>query len=123
MRKVNIWAGLGENDRPLRLKRFRSSIAPSESRPKPTRSSSASTREVVGRGAYLAVRWAIYNEPERYPFICSEKITGTAEWTGVCVEIHGPPSPDSSSICIALRQDGTGTTLFDDLDVQLLEGA
>ena len=82
-----------------------------------------STREVVGRGAYLAVRWAIYNEPERYPFICSERITGTAEWTRVCVEIHGPPPPDSSSICIALRQDGTGTTLFDDLDVQLLEGA
>ena len=82
-----------------------------------------STRELVGRGAYLAVRWAIYNEPERYPFICSERITGTAEWTRVCVEIHGPPPPDSSSICIALRQDGTGTTLFDDLDVQLLEGA
>ncbi len=81
------------------------------------------TEEVEGRGACLAVRWALYNEAERYPYSCSQRIVGTREWTLVSVELHGPPPPDASSICIALRQDGTGTTYFDDLEVQLLQGA
>lgn len=81
------------------------------------------TRDVTGRGACLAVRWAIYNEPEQHPYICSEKISGTCDWTRVCVEIDGPPPPGVSSIGIALRLDGCGTTHFDDLEVELLQGA
>jgi hypothetical protein len=36
------------------------------------------------------------------------------------VQIQGPPPPDISSIHIVLRQDGSGTTWFDDLDVEVL---
>ena len=79
------------------------------------------TRDVQGRGSFLAVRWAVYNSPERHPYICSEKLVGTNDWTRVEVEINGPPPTDISSISIILRQDGSGTTLFDDLAVDLIQ--
>jgi len=78
------------------------------------------TDNVVGRGAFLAVRWWVYNYPQRYPYICSQKLVGTHDWTRVEVEIHGPPPPAISAICLILRQDGSGTTFFDDLDVEIL---
>ena len=80
------------------------------------------TENVAGRGSFLAVRWIIYNHPDRHPYICSQKLIGTHDWTRVEVEIPGPPPPESSSICIVLRQDGHGTTLFDDLEVIPLLG-
>jgi len=80
------------------------------------------TRGVDGRGTCIAVRWALYNTPERFPYICSQKLIGDNDWTRVSVEIHGPPPPDVSTICIILRQDGCGTSFFDDLEVELLQG-
>ena len=79
------------------------------------------TEEVRGRGSFLALRWAVYNYPERYPYICSQKLVGTNDWTKVEVEIHGPPPPEISAISIILRQDGPGTTYFDDLEVEVLQ--
>ena len=78
------------------------------------------TDRVKERGAFLAVRWGVDNYPERYPYICSQKLVGTHDWTQVTVEIHGPPPPDISVIYIILRQDGSGTTWFDDLEVEVL---
>ena len=77
----------------------------------------ARTEKVTGRGAFLAVRWAVYNYPERFPYICSERLTGTSDWTRLEVEIRGPAPEDVSAISIVLRQDGAGTSWFDDLDV------
>lgn len=78
------------------------------------------TEGVQGRGSCLAVRWGVFNAPERYPYICSQKLTGTVDWTKVIVEIHGPPPPDSSAVYLILRQDGSGATWFDDLEVETL---
>lgn len=78
------------------------------------------TADVQGRGSCAAVCWAGYNYARRYPYVCSERLTGTHDWTRVSVEIYGPPPPDISSIHIVLRQDGSGTTWFDDLDVEIL---
>ncbi len=78
------------------------------------------TENVQSRGSCLAVRWGVYNYPQRFPYICSQKLVGTHDWTQVEVEIHGPPPPENSSIIIILRQDGPGTTWFDDLEVELL---
>jgi hypothetical protein len=80
------------------------------------------TADVQGRGSFLALRWAVYNYPERYPYICSQKLVGTHDWTRVEVEIHGPPPPEISATSLILRQDGSGTTFFDDLDVEVLQG-
>ena len=49
------------------------------------------TDKVQGRGSFLALRWAVYNYPERYPYICSQKLVGTHDWTRVEAEIHGSP--------------------------------
>ena len=78
------------------------------------------TTAVEGRGSWLALRWIIYNQADSHPYSCSQKLVGTHDWTHVQVELLGPPPPDASSICIVLRQDGSGTTLFDDLEVELL---
>ena len=78
------------------------------------------TENVEGRGSFLALRWAVYNHPERFPYICSRKLVGTNDWTRVEAEIHGPPPADISALGIVLRQDGSGTTWFDDLEVEIL---
>jgi len=78
------------------------------------------TENVVGNGACLAVRWGVYNYPQRYPYVCSESLTGSNDWTKVSVEIHGPPPPDASAIFLIFRQDGSGTSWLDDLEVELL---
>ncbi len=75
------------------------------------------TENVQGHGAFLAVRRGVFNEPEKYPYICSRKLTGTNDWTQVSVEIHGPSPPDSGAVYLILRQDGSGTSWFDDLEV------
>jgi hypothetical protein len=78
------------------------------------------TESVEGRGSCLAVRWGIYNYPQRFPYICSEKLTESNDWTRLTVEIQGPAPPEVGAIYIILRQDGKGTTWFDDLEVTLL---
>ena len=77
------------------------------------------TEAVSGRGACLALRWIIYNHPERYPLVCSERLTGTRDWTRLAVEIRGPSPPEVSAVEIVLRQDGPGTSWFDDLEVEV----
>ena len=78
------------------------------------------TESVSGRGACVALRWIIYNHPERYRLVCSERLTGTCVWTRLAVEIRGPSPPEVSAVEIVLRQDGAGTSWFDDLEVELL---
>ena len=77
----------------------------------------AKTEAVEGRGSFLAIRWATFNYPQRFPYVSSPKLTGTCDWTELQVEIHGPAPPDISAVCLILRQDGSGTTWFDDLEV------
>jgi hypothetical protein len=78
------------------------------------------TEGATGRGACLALRWGVYNAPERYPYICSDRVTGTSDWTKVSVEIHGPPPEDVSAIYIIFRQEGKGTSWLDDVEVEVL---
>jgi hypothetical protein len=80
------------------------------------------TESVTGRGSCLALRWMIYNCPEPHALICSRRLTGTHDWTRVQAEIHGPPPPGVSAVALILRQDGSGSTWFDDLDVEILQG-
>jgi hypothetical protein len=76
------------------------------------------TESVQGRGSCIALRWGVYNYPQRYPFVCSQKLSGDNEWTKVCVEIDGPPPPEVGAIYIIFRQDGSGTSWLDDLEVE-----
>ena len=75
------------------------------------------TENVNGRGSFLALRWGVNNYPEKYPYVCSQKLCGTNDWTKVEVVIRGPSPDDSGAAYLILRQDGSGTTWFDDLDV------
>tara|TARA_B100001013_G_scaffold326411_1_gene238976 strand:- start:221 stop:1636 length:1416 start_codon:yes stop_codon:yes gene_type:complete len=78
------------------------------------------TENLQGRGTCLAVRWGVYNNPERFPYICSKRLTGTNDWTKVSVEIQGPPPSEISAIYLIFRQDGSGTSWLDDLEVEVL---
>ena len=77
------------------------------------------TEDVSGRGAFLALRWGNYNYPERYPYVRSQIPQGTNDWTRIEVQMPGPHPPAVKAIYIILRQDGSGTSYFDDLDVQI----
>ena len=81
------------------------------------------TENVVGRGSSIALEWGRCNAPERYPYVSSARMVGTNDWTRVTVELRGPNPPDSNAIYIILRQDGAGTTWFDDLEVVPLASA
>ena len=78
------------------------------------------TEGVGGRGSCLAIRWSLFNSPQRFPYVCSQRLVGTHDWTQLEVELRGPPPPDISAVCLILRQDGSGTTYFDDLEVTVL---
>ena len=80
----------------------------------------AKTEEVGGRGASLSVTWNVFHAPQRFPFVRSEHLTGTNDWTRLEVEIHGPPPPQITAILIVLRQDDPGTTWFDDYELEPL---
>ncbi|MEW6751709.1 MAG: hypothetical protein AB1505_12150 [Candidatus Latescibacterota bacterium] len=80
------------------------------------------TRDVRGPGAFLALRWVIYNYPERCAYVCSHKLVGTHAWTRLEACLEGPPPPGHSGVCLILRQDGAGTTWFDDLEVAVDQG-
>ena len=75
---------------------------------------------LTGLGSCIALRWGVYNSPERYPYVRSPRVTGTADWTRVTVELQGQRPADSNAVYIILRQDGPGTTWFDDLEVEFL---
>lgn len=78
------------------------------------------TDNVAGRGSTLAIQYFVPNSPQRYPVIAAKRITGTADWTKLEVEIgpNGPVPPEVGCISIYLQQDGSGTTWFDDLEVK-----
>ena len=84
------------------------------------------TEKASGRGASLALRWACYNYPERFPYVSSERVTGTSadgQWSQLTVEVSGPPPElrgSGTALQIILRQDGRGIAWFDDIDVQVL---
>ena len=76
------------------------------------------TEDVSGRGSTLAVQYHIPNSQQLHPIVTAERITGTAGWTRLEVEV-GPPQegPELGCVQIFLQQDGSGTTWFDDLEV------
>ena len=78
------------------------------------------TRDLVGRGACLGLRWIIFNVPERYPIRVTDYVRGDADWTQLRLEITGPPPPEASAVEISLRQDGVGSSWFDDIEVEVL---
>ena len=80
------------------------------------------TENLNGIGACLAIRWAIYNSEELFPYHSSKYISGTKTWTLVEVELSGPPPPESSSVCLIFRHDGNGKSFLDDLNVVLNQG-
>jgi len=78
------------------------------------------TQQLTGRGACLSLRWIIFNVPERYPEITTQYLTGDQDWTRLELTIQGPPPPEASAVSIILRQDGIGSSWFDDIDVEVL---
>lgn len=78
------------------------------------------TEQIDGRGVSLGLRWIIFNVPELYPLIVSDPLTGDNDWSQLSLEIHGPPPPQASAVSIILRQDGVGTSWFDDIHVEVL---
>ena len=78
------------------------------------------TEGLAGRGACLALRWIMYNQPERHAVRCSDAVAGTTDWTRLSVEIEGPPPPEVNAAEILLRLDGVGSAWFDDIDVEVL---
>ncbi|HCL28191.1 MAG TPA: hypothetical protein DIC52_07125 [Candidatus Latescibacteria bacterium] len=78
------------------------------------------TDSVSGRGASLALRWILYNQPERHPLLCAASLQGTTDWTRLTAQILGPAPADVSAVEIVLRLDGIGTVWFDDIDVEVL---
>ena len=87
----------------------------------------AKSEQLTGRGAALALRWGVWNYPERFAYVYSEKLRGTCGWTKLEAELAGPPPtptaelPGSGAqIRIVLRQEGAGTSWFDDLEVKVL---
>lgn len=81
------------------------------------------TDSIIGRGSCLAIRWERYNQSQIYPYAYSTQLKDTNDWTKVSVELSGKHPHDCSAICIALMQDGPGTTWFDDLKVEVFSGS
>jgi len=81
------------------------------------------TDSVTGRGSTVAVQYHIPNSAQKYPIVTAKKVTGTKDWTKIEVEV-GPPAPSPPEVgclMIILQQDGSGTTWFDDLNVELIQ--
>lgn len=81
------------------------------------------TESVRGNGTYLALQYHIPNTVQIHPIVSSEKITGSNGWTRLSLEVGPPPkeTPDTGCLMLMLCQDGTGTTWFDDLEVEFLQ--
>ncbi len=79
------------------------------------------TENATGEGACLALHWWHHNHEQNQPYICSPRLTGTNDWTEVEVEIQEPPPGDlADSLAIYFRQDGSGVSWLDDLQVHVL---
>ena len=78
------------------------------------------TENVTAAGAAIALRWERYNQTNNYPYVYSERLTGTHDWTPVSVTLAGRHPEDCNAVDIALMQEGTGTSWFDDLEVEVL---
>ena len=81
------------------------------------------TDSVTGRGSTVALQYHIPNSAQKYPIVTAKKVTGTKDWTRLEIEV-GPPAPsppEIGCIMIILQQDGSGTTWFDDLKVELIQ--
>ena len=78
------------------------------------------TENVTGAGAGIALRWERYNLTGNYPYAHSERLIGTHDWTPLSVALFGKHPDDCNAFDISLMQDGTGTSWFDDLQVELL---
>ena len=78
------------------------------------------TDSVKGGGSTLAVQYHIPNRTQITPIVSAKKLKGSNDWTQLEIEV-GPPPPDTGCLMIILQQDGSGTTWFDDLEVQLLQ--
>jgi hypothetical protein len=75
------------------------------------------TRDVEGAGSSISARYNIPNEPDIYPIISSLKLKGTNDW--IRLSLHLDPAPEEAYfIHIFLRQEGRGTTWFDDFEVE-----
>jgi hypothetical protein len=81
------------------------------------------TENVSGRGSTIAVQYHVPNSKQVFPVVTARKITGTKDWTQLEIEVGPPDSspPEIGCLMILLQQDGSGTTWFDDLDVQFLQ--
>jgi len=75
------------------------------------------TRDLEGAGSSIAARYNIPNEPDVYPIVSSPKIKGTKDWTRLSLSLDPAPQ-DAYFIHLFLRQEGRGTTWFDDLEVE-----
>lgn len=78
------------------------------------------TDSVKGGGSTLAVQYHIPNRTQITHIVTANKLNGSNDWTQLEIEV-GPPPPDTGCLMIILQQDGSGTTWFDDLEVQLLQ--
>ncbi len=80
------------------------------------------TENVSGRGSTLGVQYHIPNSPQQHPVVTAGRVNGSADWTRLEVEV-GPPEegPEIGCIQLILQQDGSGTTWFDDLEVEPIE--
>jgi len=77
------------------------------------------TSQVNGPGSYVAARYNVPNEPDVYSLVSSPKIKGTTGWTRLSLELE--PAPEEAYfIHVLLRQAGSGTTWFDDLELNYL---
>ncbi|MEM3692887.1 MAG: hypothetical protein QXI39_02555 [Candidatus Bathyarchaeia archaeon] len=75
------------------------------------------TKDVEGVGSSIAARYNIPNEPDVYPIVSSKRLRGTNDWTRLFVILEPAPE-DAYFLHIFLRQEGRGTTWFDDLEVE-----
>jgi hypothetical protein len=78
------------------------------------------TKDVEGLGSSIAARYNIPNEPDVYPILSSKRLRGNNDWTRLSVRL-GPAPKETYFIHIFLRQEGRGTTWFDDLEVEYLK--
>jgi hypothetical protein len=79
------------------------------------------TENVSEQGVCLALRWWRHNYEQRFAYVCSKRLTGNNDWTKVQVEIKNPPPRDQAdSLAIYFRQDGSGVSWLDDLEVEIL---
>ena len=71
-------------------------------------------------GEVVAVWRERYNLTGNFPWGYSERLGGTHDWTPLSVALFGKHPEDCNAFDISLMHDGTGTSWFDDVQVELL---